>query len=123
MSDLSNASEVNGNFSFILDAIFGFSFKGNVRAPFDSILDMLSKVKIPLCSVDVPSGECYMFLCALYVCFDIICQNKNIYQKKAELAYIGWKESRTNQFKSWKSRGSNWGPCGWKTENLLYQLR
>ena len=31
---------------------------------------------------------------------------------------LGGKESRTNQFKPWKSRGSNWGPCGWKAEIL-----
>ena len=59
LSDLSTASEVDGNFSFVVDAIFGFSFKGNVRAPFDSILEILKQVEIPLCAVDVPSGECW----------------------------------------------------------------
>lgn len=40
----------------ILDAIFGFSFKGPVRAPFDSALPLLSSSGLPIVSVDVPSG-------------------------------------------------------------------
>jgi len=40
----------------ILDAIFGFSFKPPVRAPFDSALRMISDSKLPIVSVDIPSG-------------------------------------------------------------------
>jgi len=40
----------------ILDAIFGFSFKGPVRAPFDSALSAISSSKLPIVSVDIPSG-------------------------------------------------------------------
>ncbi|KAJ1819028.1 hypothetical protein LPJ75_001287 [Coemansia sp. RSA 2598] len=40
----------------IVDAIFGFSFHGAVRAPFDSALDVLRQAKAPLISVDIPSG-------------------------------------------------------------------
>jgi NAD(P)H-hydrate epimerase len=40
----------------ILDAIFGFSFKGPVRAPFDSVLPLLTASKLPIVSVDIPSG-------------------------------------------------------------------
>jgi len=40
----------------ILDAIFGFSFKGPVRAPFDSALDLITESKLPIVSVDIPSG-------------------------------------------------------------------
>ncbi|KAF8651939.1 hypothetical protein AX16_004582 [Volvariella volvacea WC 439] len=40
----------------ILDAIFGFSFKPPVRAPFDSALSLLSKSGLPIVSVDIPSG-------------------------------------------------------------------
>ncbi|KAJ7367352.1 YjeF N-terminal domain-containing protein [Mycena albidolilacea] len=40
----------------ILDAIFGFSFKGPIRAPFDSALPMLSASGLPIVSVDIPSG-------------------------------------------------------------------
>ena len=41
----------------VVDAIFGFSFKGSVRAPFDSVLTTLKDVKRPVASVDIPSGE------------------------------------------------------------------
>lgn len=40
----------------ILDAIFGFSFKGPIRAPFDSALPLLTSSKLPIVSVDIPSG-------------------------------------------------------------------
>ena len=40
----------------VLDAIFGFSFKGPVRAPFDAALRLLSESKLPIVSVDIPSG-------------------------------------------------------------------
>jgi len=40
----------------ILDAIFGFSFKGPIRAPFDSALQLISKSNLPIVSVDIPSG-------------------------------------------------------------------
>lgn len=40
----------------ILDAIFGFSFKGPVRAPFGVALRLLSESKLPIVSVDIPSG-------------------------------------------------------------------
>ncbi|TPX59363.1 hypothetical protein PhCBS80983_g02549 [Powellomyces hirtus] len=40
----------------VIDAIFGFGFNGNVRAPFDTVLDVLKNVKIPIAAVDIPSG-------------------------------------------------------------------
>ncbi|KAF9220913.1 YjeF N-terminal domain-like protein [Gyrodon lividus] len=40
----------------ILDAIFGFSFKGPVRAPFDEVLPLVSSAGKPVVSVDIPSG-------------------------------------------------------------------
>ncbi|TDL20273.1 YjeF N-terminal domain-like protein [Rickenella mellea] len=40
----------------ILDAIFGFSFKPPVRAPFDTDLPLLSSSGLPILSVDIPSG-------------------------------------------------------------------
>lgn len=40
----------------ILDAIFGFSFKGPIRAPFDSVLPLLTESRLPIVSVDIPSG-------------------------------------------------------------------
>ncbi|KAJ8080220.1 hypothetical protein PM082_017050 [Marasmius tenuissimus] len=40
----------------ILDAIFGFSFKPPIRAPFDAALPLISESKLPIVSVDIPSG-------------------------------------------------------------------
>lgn len=40
----------------LLDAVFGFSFSGAVRAPFDTILPAMRDAPLPLLSVDIPSG-------------------------------------------------------------------
>ena len=40
----------------ILDAIFGFSFKPPIRAPFDQVLPILNEARLPIVSVDIPSG-------------------------------------------------------------------
>jgi NAD(P)H-hydrate epimerase len=40
----------------VLDAIFGFSFKPPVRAPFDAALPLIDHAKLPIISVDIPSG-------------------------------------------------------------------
>ena len=40
----------------ILDAIFGFSFKPPIRAPFNAIIPMLNESRLPILSVDIPSG-------------------------------------------------------------------
>jgi NAD(P)H-hydrate epimerase len=39
-----------------MDALFGFSFKPPVRAPFDDVLALLAKTEVPILSVDIPSG-------------------------------------------------------------------
>ena len=48
--------EVSGNHDLILDAIFGFSFKGDIREPFLTIIQKLKESKLPVVSVDIPSG-------------------------------------------------------------------
>lgn len=45
-----------GSYDVVLDAIFGFGFKGDPRPPFDTILKELSRGITPVVSVDVPSG-------------------------------------------------------------------
>ncbi|KAH9980054.1 YjeF N-terminal domain-like protein, partial [Lactifluus volemus] len=40
----------------VLDAIFGFSFKPPVRAPFDAALPLIDRAELPIISVDIPSG-------------------------------------------------------------------
>ena len=53
---LPTAADIDSKYHVVVDAIFGFSFKGAVRAPFDTVLATLKQVKKPLASVDVPSG-------------------------------------------------------------------
>ncbi|KAL5510210.1 hypothetical protein EMCRGX_G005718 [Ephydatia muelleri] len=53
---LPSASDISTHYNIVMDAIFGYSFRGEVRAPFDSVLSTLKTVTVPLCSVDIPSG-------------------------------------------------------------------
>lgn len=48
--------ELKENTDVLLDAVFGFSFSGAVRAPFDEILPAMRDAGVPLVSVDIPSG-------------------------------------------------------------------
>ncbi|CRG94793.1 pyridoxal 5'-phosphate synthase, putative [Plasmodium gallinaceum] len=43
-------------YDLIIDSIFGFSFKGEPRKPFDDIIKMINNCKKSIVSVDVPSG-------------------------------------------------------------------
>lgn len=52
------AEVIDEVYNVVVDAIFGFSFKGAVRDPFGSILDILKKTTIPIASIDIPSGQC-----------------------------------------------------------------
>ena len=40
----------------VLDAIFGFSFKGDPRPPFDTVIESLKNTDKPIVSVDIPSA-------------------------------------------------------------------
>ncbi|KXH34652.1 YjeF [Colletotrichum nymphaeae SA-01] len=40
----------------IVDAIFGFSFSGEVREPFPAVIKALEETKLPVTSVDAPSS-------------------------------------------------------------------
>lgn len=50
------ASVIDELYELVVDAIFGFSFKGDVREPFRSILSVLSGLTVPIASIDIPSG-------------------------------------------------------------------
>lgn len=44
-------------FDVILDGVFGFSFQATgVRPPFDKIMHELRRTKLPIVSIDIPSG-------------------------------------------------------------------
>jgi len=49
-------SPVKRDTDLIIDAIFGIGLKGKVKGPIKSIISGLNKEKIPIISVDVPSG-------------------------------------------------------------------
>ncbi|KAI9183247.1 hypothetical protein H9P43_004164 [Blastocladiella emersonii ATCC 22665] len=41
---------------FVIDALFGFSFSGPIRAPFDTAIEAINASGKPVLSVDIPSG-------------------------------------------------------------------
>ncbi|VDK42184.1 unnamed protein product [Anisakis simplex] len=51
-----NPSDISKNYSLIIDAMFGFSFKPPLRAPFDAIIDAVVKSNVPVFCIDIPSG-------------------------------------------------------------------
>lgn len=62
LSSLPSPSEIDSEYKLVVDAIFGFSFKGtSVRSPFDQVLSSLQKVTLPIASVDIPSGKSCMY--------------------------------------------------------------
>ena len=48
--------DMNNGYSLIIDALFGFSLKGNPRPPADKIIEQILYSRIPVLAVDVPSG-------------------------------------------------------------------
>uniref|UniRef100_A0A8D8UD56 NAD(P)H-hydrate epimerase n=1 Tax=Cacopsylla melanoneura TaxID=428564 RepID=A0A8D8UD56_9HEMI len=48
-------AQVN-DFSLIIDAIFGFSYKPPLREMFVPVIELLKTTKIPVVSIDIPSG-------------------------------------------------------------------
>ncbi|OAF68825.1 hypothetical protein A3Q56_03344 [Intoshia linei] len=49
-------NETLNKYSFLVDAIFGFGFKPPIRSEFLPIIDNVHKSKLPIVSIDVPSG-------------------------------------------------------------------
>ncbi|KAK8791788.1 hypothetical protein WA158_005165 [Blastocystis sp. Blastoise] len=47
---------IRSQFQLIVDGIFGFSFSGIPRSPFDEIISTINESSIPIVSIDVPSG-------------------------------------------------------------------
>ncbi|XP_063803127.1 NAD(P)H-hydrate epimerase isoform X3 [Pseudophryne corroboree] len=56
LSEFPQAEVIDGAYNLVIDAIFGFSFKGAVREPFGGILNTLKRITIPIASLDIPSG-------------------------------------------------------------------
>ncbi|KAM6900070.1 NAD(P)H-hydrate epimerase [Xenentodon cancila] len=56
LTEMPEADVIDEAYNLVVDAIFGFSFKGSVREPFGSVLDVLKKITAPIASIDIPSG-------------------------------------------------------------------
>ncbi|XP_075995774.1 NAD(P)H-hydrate epimerase [Genypterus blacodes] len=56
LTEMPEAKVIDEAYNLVIDAIFGFSFKGAVREPFGSILNALKKSTVPVASIDIPSG-------------------------------------------------------------------
>lgn len=54
--DFSPEMPLEERFDLVVDAIFGFSFKGDIRPPFDAIIRRIKDSKLRVVSVDIPSG-------------------------------------------------------------------
>ena len=48
--------KIFAQYDIILDALFGFSFKGEIREPFKTIIDAMKKFENNIISIDIPSG-------------------------------------------------------------------
>lgn len=48
LETLPTENEINQNFSLIIDALFGFSFKPPVRPNFESVINLMKTCKIPI---------------------------------------------------------------------------
>jgi len=44
------------NTDHVVDAVFGFSFSGEVREPFPDVVDAMRKCNVPVLSIDAPSS-------------------------------------------------------------------
>ncbi|KAH7732219.1 YjeF-related protein N-terminus containing protein [Aphelenchoides avenae] len=48
---------LQAEYSLVVDAIFGFSFKPPIREPFGQIIAAIASSAVPVLSIDIPSGE------------------------------------------------------------------
>ncbi|KAI0237600.1 NAD(P)H-hydrate epimerase [Lamellibrachia satsuma] len=53
----SESKLITDSFNFVIDALFGFSFKGPARPEFAIIIQQLCNCSLPIASIDVPSGK------------------------------------------------------------------
>lgn len=56
IEELPDKDYIQAKYNFVVDALFGFAYKGDLRPPYTCCLDVIKDINIPLISVDVPSG-------------------------------------------------------------------
>jgi NAD(P)H-hydrate epimerase len=70
------AAELSHRFDIVVDALFGFSFRGPPRPEFASIIKTIIDSQLPVVSVDVPSGiEYWCLLRVISVTSEFRCRN------------------------------------------------
>lgn len=47
---------IKDQYQLVMDAVFGFSFSGQIRSPFDAIITSMATCGVDVVSIDVPSG-------------------------------------------------------------------
>nr|CDS29141.1 apolipoprotein A I binding protein [Hymenolepis microstoma] len=52
----SDVSILESSYDLIVDALFGFGFRPPLRPEFDDVIQRIASLKVPLASIDVPSG-------------------------------------------------------------------
>ena len=50
IDSLKNREDLSSSYDLVIDAIFGFSFHGSPRAPFDSIITSINQSSLPVVS-------------------------------------------------------------------------
>lgn len=56
LTSLPDVEKIDKTYSLVVDALFGFSFKPPVRPEFCTVIHHLANTKLPVCSIDIPSG-------------------------------------------------------------------
>ncbi|KAM3178825.1 hypothetical protein ACTXT7_001782 [Hymenolepis weldensis] len=54
--DISVVKILESSYDLIVDALFGFGFRSPLRPEFADVIQRISSLKVPLVSIDVPSG-------------------------------------------------------------------
>ena len=83
----SDANIVRDSYNLIIDALFGFSFKGPARPDFATIIKTLMDTNLPIVSIDVPSGG--------YINY-ILCQKR--------ISKVGFVHRRTTNYQKKKQK-------------------
>lgn len=51
-----SAEQAETEYSLVVDALFGFSFRPPVRAEYAAMMSLLRTIELPIASIDIPSG-------------------------------------------------------------------
>jgi len=69
IDSLPSSDEISQNYDVIVDALFGFSFQGPPRGEFAALIGNIVDSRVPVLSVDVPSGTNTLSLSSLMLSF------------------------------------------------------